>query len=58
MGAVGVGGDTSTDGVYTVKSGDSLGEIAQRNHTTTEQLKKLNQLKSDRIFVGQKIKLP
>lgn len=59
MAALGLKQETATpNGWYTVKSGDSLGEIAFRNGTSTETLKKINQLKSDKIFVGQKIRLP
>lgn len=47
------GGDT----LYTVKSGDTLSEIAKKHGTTTEALRKLNNLKNDRINVGQKLKL-
>ena len=38
---------------YKVKSGDSLGKIASRNHTTVSNLKKWNNLRSDSIRVGQ-----
>jgi N-acetylmuramoyl-L-alanine amidase len=44
--------------VYTVKSGDSLSEIANRYETTMTVLTEYNQLKSRSIFVGQKIKIP
>jgi peptidoglycan endopeptidase LytE len=43
---------------YTVKSGDSLGAIAYGNGITIRQLKELNSLKSDRLSVGQKLKIP
>ncbi|MGG3449188.1 peptidoglycan endopeptidase [Domibacillus aminovorans] len=42
---------------YTVKSGDSLGLIASRYKTTVASLKQLNGLKSDAIYVGQKLKV-
>jgi LysM repeat protein len=48
----------SPDGTYTVKSGDTLGTIAQRHGTSISQLRDLNQLKGDRIVIGQKLKLP
>ena len=41
-----------------VKSGDSLGKLAQENGTNVRTLKELNGLKSDRVFVGQKLKVP
>ena len=40
---------------YVVKSGDTLSRIAQQNGTTVSKIKRLNQLKSDLIKVGQKI---
>ncbi len=42
---------------YRVKSGDNLGKIARRNHTTVRQLKSWNNLRSDRIAVGQRLKV-
>ena len=44
--------------IYTVKSGDSLSLIAHRNKIKVADLKKANNLKSDRINVGQKLKIP
>lgn len=41
---------------YKVKSGDSLCVIAQKYNTTVSQLKKINHLTSDLIYVGQTIK--
>lgn len=38
---------------YKVQAGDTLWSIAQRNNTTVESLKKLNNLKSDLINIGQ-----
>ena len=43
---------------YVVKSGDYLGKIAAESGITTSQLKELNGLSSDRIRVGQKLKIP
>ena len=42
---------------YTVKSGDSLWQIASANWTTVNQLKALNNLSSDLIYAGQQLKL-
>ncbi len=43
---------------YVVKAGDTLGAIAYGNGINIRQLKELNSLKSDRIRVGQKLKIP
>lgn len=40
---------------YTVKKGDTLYQIALKYGTTVRDLKNINQLKSDTIWVGQKI---
>ncbi len=46
------------DGTYVVQSGDSLSVIAQRYGTTVRNLKSANNLTSDRLLVGQILKLP
>lgn len=43
---------------YVVQSGDSLGKIAADFHVALEELKKLNQLPNDHIYVGQKLRIP
>lgn len=51
---------TSVNGnskMYIVKSGDSLSKIALLSQVTVQQLKNWNQLKSDTVYVGQKILL-
>ena len=48
----------STAEVYVVKAGDTLTAIAGRHGTTVAALKELNGLKTDRINVGQRLKLP
>lgn len=45
-------------GTYTVKSGDSLFIIATNHNTTISQIKSINQLASDMIYVGQSLKVP
>lgn len=42
---------------YTVKSGDSLYSIAQKNNTTVAKLKSLNNIKDNNIKTGQKLLL-
>jgi peptidoglycan endopeptidase LytF len=44
--------------MYTVKSGDSLTVIAAAHHTTIKALRAANDLKTDAIKVGQKLKIP
>jgi LysM repeat protein len=44
--------------VYVVRSGDSLIRIAKRHGTTAKALRAANDLKADRITIGQKIKIP
>lgn len=48
-------GDQKT---YIVKSGDSLGKIAQDHKTDIKTLKKINNLSTDTIFSGQRLTLP
>ena len=43
---------------HTVKSGDTLSRIAQKYHVTVSALKRKNNLKSDLIRTGQKLKIP
>jgi LysM repeat protein len=44
--------------IYVVKSGDNLIKIAGKYNTTPQALRSLNALKTDRIKVGDKLKLP
>ena len=46
------------DVVYTVKPGDSLYRIALANNITVDQLRKYNNLTSDMLSVGQKLRIP
>ena len=41
----------------TVRRGDTLGEIARRNHTTVSRLKQLNGIRGTNIRAGQKIRV-
>ncbi len=46
------------NGVYTVRAGDTLEQIARRHGVRTADLKQANRLESDLIRVGQKLTLP
>ena len=46
------------DTVYRVRSGDTLSSIAARFGTSVRILKNLNGLRSNRLKVGQRIRLP
>jgi len=51
-------GNASSSSYYTVKSGDTLSEIAQRFDTTTSTLVKLNNISNPNlIYPGQVIKI-
>ena len=43
---------------YTVRPGDSLWLIAQRYNTTVDAIKKLNNLTSDILNIGQVLQIP
>jgi LysM repeat protein len=49
---------SSSAGDYVVKSGDTLSKIAKTSGVPVTEIKSLNGLKTDRIYVGQKLKLP
>lgn len=44
--------------VYTVKAGDTLTKIARAHKTTVKALRSYNSLRTDRIVVNQKLKIP
>ena len=43
---------------YVVQKGDSLWTIANKNNTTVDELKKINNLTSNMLSIGQVLKLP
>ena len=44
--------------LYTVKSGDTLWNIAKKYDITVNELKQLNNLSSNSLKIGQKLKIP
>jgi LysM repeat protein len=48
----------SGEQIYVVKSGDTLSKIATDHGTTVKALRAANNLTSDRIVVGKKLKIP
>ncbi len=49
---------TISDDIYIVKQGDSLWKIATANNISVSELKNYNNLKSNTLQIGQKLKLP
>jgi LysM repeat protein len=43
---------------YTVRSGDTLGEIAQKHGVSVSALKRANGLRSDVLKIGNRLKIP
>ena len=43
--------------IYTVKKGDNLYNIAKKNNTTVEELKKINNLTTNNLSIGMKLNL-
>lgn len=46
------------EAIYTVKAGDNLTRIARNHGSTPLQIRKMNNLKTDQIRAGQKLKVP
>jgi LysM repeat protein len=44
--------------MYTVKSGDNLYSIAQKYNTTVDEIKKLNYLTNNNLYIGQVLRIP
>ena len=51
------GGQSGSGTVYTVKSGDTLWSIAKKHNVSVDYIKKKNNLKSNELKAGQKLKL-
>ena len=54
---IGVPYTSKTDEYYTVQKGDSLWSIANKFNTTVDNLKKLNDLSTNLLQIGQKLKI-
>ena len=50
--------DVINDNIYIVKKGDSLYSIAQKYNTTVEELKRINNLDSNQLVIGQQLIIP
>ncbi|NME67145.1 LysM peptidoglycan-binding domain-containing protein [Flammeovirga aprica] len=48
---------SSESGYYTVKNGDTLWQIAQDNGVSVSEIKRLNNMKSNKLKVGQRLKI-
>ncbi|MFA6931758.1 MAG: LysM peptidoglycan-binding domain-containing protein [Lentisphaeria bacterium] len=46
-----------SDGVYTVSAGDSLWTISRRFKVSSDEIRTWNDLKTDKLMIGQKLKL-
>ena len=44
--------------IYTVKIGDNLYSIANRYNTSVDNIKKINNLSTNNLFIGQVLKIP
>jgi membrane-bound lytic murein transglycosylase D len=47
----------SSSKVYSVRRGDNLWKLASRHGTTVDRIKRDNGLRSDRLYVGQKLRI-
>jgi len=55
-----INGESAASGprTYVVRRGDTLSAIAVRNRVALADIRRLNQLKSDTVWVGQTLKIP
>jgi LysM repeat protein len=49
---------TGNGSIHTVKAGETLGKIAKQHGTTPKAIRSANNMKTDRLVVGQKLRLP
>lgn len=49
---------SESDEYYVVKAGDSLYKIANRFNTTVDELKRVNNLTSNLLSIGQRLRIP
>jgi LysM repeat protein len=54
----GKGALPSTGNIHVVKAGETLTQIAKQSHTTIKAIQAVNGLKTTRVLVGQKLRLP
>ena len=57
-GSSAAGASRAQGNIHVVKAGDTLTQIAKQNHTTIQAIQDANGLKTTRILVGQKLRLP
>lgn len=50
--------NTSFHRKYVVKKGDTLSHIAMRNDVSLRELRRLNRLRSDNVWIGQRLTVP
>lgn len=55
---IGVAYDQDVEGIYVVKSGDTLYSIARKYNTTVDEIKRLNDLTSNTLTIGTKLIVP
>jgi len=54
----GKGALPSPGNIHVVKAGETLTQIAKQSHTTVKAIQAVNGLKTTRVLVGQKLRLP
>lgn len=55
---VGIPYEKVNNGTYKVQKGDTLWNIAKKNNITVDELKRLNNLNSNLLYIGQELILP